>query len=464
MVGMRPKFAPASRLANENMSTLLSRSTDARKSQPKISITAQLYHLETVVESENAQIERNLRPKHQQAKRQLRPIRGSSAGLSSPTCITSHSFGKFTSKVIHDMISDIVRLLFRIITFLPPFAITALRQRISATYHKHSYKAFEPSQTKNVIVLGGSFAGYQTTKRLTETLPSGYRVVLVEKNSHLNYLFAFPRFSVVKGYEQYAFIPYSSLAKGVPRGISSLVQDTVVDVSEKHVMLKSGEKLEYAYLVITTGTSSALPSKVASTESGSAQKELRGMQDRIAAAGRIAVVGGGAVGVELASDIKDFYPDKDVTLIHSRERLLPTFGEKLHTHVLKRLEEMGITVLLNERPTIPTDSTVLKFHEGQEKTFDLIVSKATQLYPRDLLTSYRSHAQASVQTPPSYPPYHQPQYPNNHPTSSSNQLSISSTPASRTSSPAATSQPQADRKWHVQRSSRPKSSYITSPL
>lgn len=32
----------------------------------------------------------------------------------------------------------------------------------------------------------------------------------------------------------------------------------------------------------------------------------------------IAVIGGGAVGVELATDIKSYYPEKSVTLVHSR--------------------------------------------------------------------------------------------------------------------------------------------------
>jgi NADH dehydrogenase FAD-containing subunit len=51
------------------------------------------------------------------------------------------------------------------------------------------------------------------------------------------------------------------------------------------------------------------------------------VQETIRQSQSVAVVGGGAVGVQLSSDIKDFYPDKDVTLIHSRERLLSHFGD-----------------------------------------------------------------------------------------------------------------------------------------
>ncbi|KAF2683345.1 putative amid-like NADH oxidoreductase [Lentithecium fluviatile CBS 122367] len=294
------------------------------------------------------------------------------------------------------MISDLIRLLFQLVTFIPPFASTALRQRISAFLHKRSYKPLPSAQIKNVVVIGGSFAGFQATKRLTETLPSGYRVVLVEKNSHLNYLFAFPRFSVVKGYETYAFIPYDGLAKGAPKGIFVHVQDTAAKVREKFVELKSGERLEYEYLIIATGVVSVLPSKVDSTDSYGAQEELRGMQDRIAAAGKIAVVGGGAVGVELASDIKDFYPQKDVTLIHSRESLLPTFGGRLQEYVMRRFEEMGVAVLLNERPKLPDNCNTLVLH-GKQQAFDLIIP-CTGQRPNSLILSTLSPTCVSKET------------------------------------------------------------------
>lgn len=272
------------------------------------------------------------------------------------------------------MAPDMIRLLVNIVSFLPSYTLTLLRQRVSAFFHKRSYKPLPDAQLKNVVVVGGSFAGFLTAKRLTETLPTGYRVVLVERSSHLNYLFAFPRFSVAKGYEKYGFIPYSGIAKNAPQGIFEHVQDTAVDVTEKAVVLKSGAELEYECLLLATGTSSTLPSKVASTERGGALQELRGMQERIGQAKRIAVVGGGAVGVELASDIKDFFPEKEVALIHSRAQLLPTFGKRLHEYVMGRMKELGVAVRLNERPEIPSEGNTLKFRNGEEETFGLIVS------------------------------------------------------------------------------------------
>lgn len=273
------------------------------------------------------------------------------------------------------MLSDILNLGFLVLRDLPSFAFSALTRKLAAIVHHYTYKSLLTSQTKNVVVVGGSFAGYFIAKHLTETLPTGYRVVLIEKNSHFNYVFAFPRFSVIGGYEKFAFIPYGGLAKGVPKGVFEFVQGKVDGVDARVVKLEGGKELEYEYLVVTTGTSSALPSKVVAMESLDAQRELRGLQSTIEKAARIAVVGGGAVGIELASDIKDFYPEKSVVLLHSRDRLLPSFGERLHEYVTKRLGEMGVEIWLNERPQIVEGSHTLKLKRGKEETFDLIVSR-----------------------------------------------------------------------------------------
>lgn len=52
---------------------------------------------------------------------------------------------------------------------------------------------------------------------------------------------------------------------------------------------------------------------------------------------------------EFATDIKDFCPEKEVTLLHSRERLMPIYNQGLHDEIIKRCGELGIKVVLGER-------------------------------------------------------------------------------------------------------------------
>jgi NADH dehydrogenase FAD-containing subunit len=227
---------------------------------------------------------------------------------------------------------------------------------------------------------------------------------MVEKNSHLNYLFAFPRFAVIPGHERQAFIPYDGLARAAPAGAFSYVQDTVTHISAEHVYLSSGDPLEYAYLAIATGSAQALPSKVSATEREEACEELRSVQEKIQAAQRIAVVGGGAVGVEIASDIKSFFPGKDVTLVHSRPQLLSHFGTRLHEHASAELTKMGVRLVLQERPEILPGQISLRFADDRIEEFDLVVSFITlcclSKSAREVrLTKYRSLARARTPAP-----------------------------------------------------------------
>ena len=61
----------------------------------------------------------------------------------------------------------------------------------------------------------------------------------------------------------------------------------------------------------------------------------------------ILIVGGGAVGVQMATDLKEFYPDKEITVVQSRPKLMPQFHEKLHEIVKGRFDELGVKCVLD---------------------------------------------------------------------------------------------------------------------
>ncbi|KKA22497.1 Disulfide oxidoreductase [Rasamsonia emersonii CBS 393.64] len=212
---------------------------------------------------------------------------------------------------------------------------------------KYSYKQVD--SPKNIVIIGASFAGYHAAKLLTNSLPTGYRVVVVEKSSHFQFTWVFPRFSVVNGHEHKAFIPYGPYLSGAPKGSWLMMQDTVLEVVQNAIFLQSGAKLDYEYLVIATGSHAGAPSRLNVNQKEDGIKVLRGLQNRIRDANNLIVVGGGPAGVELSSDAKSLYPEKNVTLIHSRKTLLNKFGTKLHDTALAALEGLGVRVVLGER-------------------------------------------------------------------------------------------------------------------
>jgi NADH dehydrogenase FAD-containing subunit len=255
------------------------------------------------------------------------------------------------------------------------YTFEQLTKYIRSLIHKRTYTA-GPNPI-NIVIIGGSFTGWHLAKCLTQSTPNGYRVVLIERTSHFNYTFNFPRYSVLKGREQKAFIPYKSWAANCPEGSLKIVNGTVEGVKDGVVVLEGGEKVAFEFLAIATGSKQPLPAKVAGKTKAEGRAELKGLQSQIEKAKRIAIVGGGAVGVQLVGDIKGWYPNKEVTLIQSRERLLPSFGERLGLFVVEKLKDMDIRVLLGERPAVSSiqfGDVELQFKSGDTETFELVVS------------------------------------------------------------------------------------------
>lgn len=77
--------------------------------------------------------------------------------------------------------------------------------------------------------------------------------------------------------------------------------------------------------------------------------------------------------VELAFDLKEHYPSKTVTLIHSREQLMNRFHPKLHSIVLSKLKAADIKTILGKRVSIPATG----FPSGGASEFDIPLSDGT---------------------------------------------------------------------------------------
>ncbi|KAK1139224.1 hypothetical protein N8T08_001154 [Aspergillus melleus] len=233
---------------------------------------------------------------------------------------------------------------------------THLSLALSPRLHRLTYRSVE--HPRNVVVIGASFAGYHAARCLASSLPTGYRVVIIEKNTHLQVTWVLPRFSVVRGHEHKAFIPYGSYLSTVPRGSYEWMRDTaeqilVDDYGRGKVQLRLGEAIDFEYLVIATGASAALPSRVGVTTKREGLELLTVEQDKLAVATDVIVLGGGPAGIELAGDAKSRYPEKNVTLVHSRKSLLnDNFGPTLAKRAFEELVNVGVSVKLEERANV----------------------------------------------------------------------------------------------------------------
>ncbi|KAJ5689796.1 hypothetical protein N7462_004188 [Penicillium macrosclerotiorum] len=256
-----------------------------------------------------------------------------------------------------------------------------LRLQWISRIHRWTYSP--GSRPKNIVVVGASFAGYHAARCLANSVPSGYRVVVIEKNSHFQLTWVLPRFCVVNGHDNKAFIPYGHYIQA-PEGSCSWVKDTVKAVLPNsdsatggRVQLASGEYIAYEYLVLATGASASLPSRVSQTDKINGMEAIGKQRQALERAQDIVIVGGGAAGIELAADAKVQFPQKNVTLIHSGRTLLHKgFGVKIQHSIRQEIEALGVTLVLGERPALPDDATtsgVITLAGGEVIHFDCLI-------------------------------------------------------------------------------------------
>ena len=159
----------------------------------------------------------------------------------------------------------------------------------------------------------------------------------------------------------------------------------------------------YDYLVVATGLKRHWP---AVPKSGSYEEYLRdgkafiekitGGDESKHQGRRVVVVGAGAVGIEFAAEIKQYYPKISVTLIHSRDQVLSSepLPADLKERVGTMLKEEGVDVVLGNRASIeeqPNGKFEVTLANGDKITADFVIdstrkgSPTTHILPNECL-------------------------------------------------------------------------------
>jgi NADH dehydrogenase FAD-containing subunit len=143
----------------------------------------------------------------------------------------------------------------------------------------------------------------------------------------------------------------------------------VLSVKPSHVELdrewQGSKQIPFDYVVVATGTRLSKPAAMEHDDKLSSVQYLQKHQAGVKAAQSILIVGGGAVGVQMATDLKEYYPEKEVTVVQSRPRVMPNFHPQLHDLIKRRFDELGIKLITGSRVTLPaggfpTDGTTFQ--------------------------------------------------------------------------------------------------------
>lgn len=190
---------------------------------------------------------------------------------------------------------------------------------------------------KRVVIVGGGYAGTQ----LARALDAVADVALIEPKEAFVHNVAAIRAVVDPAWIDRLILPYDRLLK---RG--RVVRDRVSAIEAGGVRLEANGALEGDIVVVATGSTYARPFKAAGDGIAAFRAGLHDAHAALKAAKRIAIVGAGAVGVELAGEIAAGMTGKTIELVSRTATLFPDYTPGLGRRLQRDLAAMGVHVHL----------------------------------------------------------------------------------------------------------------------
>ena len=265
---------------------------------------------------------------------------------------------------------------------------------------------------KNVVVIGGGFAGTQLVKKLERKLPDDWQVILISEE---NYSTFNPMLAEVVGatvLPSHVIAPIRRMVRKT-RFISARVTD--VDIKSKTVHFEGEDRaglIAFEHLVFSFGSRAnldiipgmqkhALPFKLL----GDALKLRNRVIEQMEKAdqeedpakrkwiGHFVIIGAGFSGVEVAGAIQDFinashkhYPrlhdeDLSVTMIHRGSLPLPEMDSKLGEYTLAQMPKRGVNILLETGVTEVDEIGVLTSKDSRVDGATIVCTIGTKPNP-----------------------------------------------------------------------------------
>ena len=200
-----------------------------------------------------------------------------------------------------------------------------------------------------VAVIGGGYGGISVAKALDEYAT----VTLVEPKDAFVHNIAALRSVVQPDFLPRMFLPYDRLL-----GHGEVLRDRAVRVDGHTVELASGARLAPDYIVLASGSSYPFPAKSDRMVTSDAIARYQAAHDDLKRAGRVMLLGAGAVGLEFAGEIAAAWPDKDIVMVDLAPDILPgPYDPRLRIEVNRQLDELGVRRILGsplvQLPPVP---------------------------------------------------------------------------------------------------------------
>lgn len=190
-----------------------------------------------------------------------------------------------------------------------------------------------------VAIVGGGYAGYALAIRLDPHVD----LTLIDAREAFVHNVAAIRSVVDPALTREIVIPYDRLLK---RG--KFVHGRVAEIHERGVRLADGAAIDADIIVGATGSHYAAPFKPQGDSAADFSSRMVEIATQVRATESVVIVGAGAVGVELAGEVKSVFPGKRVALVSAQGRLFPNYRAALHDGLVRRLKALGVDLHLGD--------------------------------------------------------------------------------------------------------------------
>ncbi|MEK6926779.1 MAG: FAD-dependent oxidoreductase [Nanoarchaeota archaeon] len=203
---------------------------------------------------------------------------------------------------------------------------------------------------KKLVIIGGGFSGALIAKKLENK----FNVTLIDTKDYFEFTPSVLKVIVYPELISKIEIKHKDYLKK-----SGFILGEVKDVGKKSVLVNN-QRIQFDYLVIASGSRYESLIKEKNVVINFRAKNLKECHKCLEKAESVLIIGGGLVGIELASEISEAYPGKKITLISASEKLIPRNNLASSEIVEKHLRKKGVEIKLNETVDIKNGAVFTK--------------------------------------------------------------------------------------------------------
>jgi apoptosis-inducing factor 2 len=232
--------------------------------------------------------------------------------------------------------------------------------------------------SKEIVIIGSGYAGIELYRDLDKKKLNNCNITLISKTNYFYHSVASPRALVDNNVAEDICIKLDRVIKGQNR---QFIHAEVVSIDSKSSIVtfnriesNQNDSIKFDYLVLAIGSNYSDPFHSSESKRENQISLIDDYFNKVKLANRILIVGGGAVGVELAGEFKTDFPNKKVTIITNGNELVPNVSKGFSSNALKIMNKLKVEIIFNDKINLANvenfKTSMAKTENGIELEFD----------------------------------------------------------------------------------------------